>query len=117
MNTGQTVFAQVMEFIPTYQFQLCVDRYQGNRYVKDFSGVTWISHFRKCGEDSSLGGPLGLRPGGHRQKAILQNSPNSERYDFRKNPDFRGVFQLCRSNRRPESRQATESVRVLTGQY
>jgi len=26
-----------MEFIPTYQFQLCVDRYEGNRYVKDFS--------------------------------------------------------------------------------
>jgi hypothetical protein len=26
-----------MEFIPTYQFQLCVARYQGNRYVKDFS--------------------------------------------------------------------------------
>jgi hypothetical protein len=26
-----------MEFIPTYRFQLCVDRYQGNRYVKHFS--------------------------------------------------------------------------------
>jgi len=26
-----------MQFIPTYQFQLCVDRYHGNRYVKDFS--------------------------------------------------------------------------------
>lgn len=37
MNTGQTVFAQLMEFIPTYDFQVCVDRYQGNRYVKDFS--------------------------------------------------------------------------------
>ena len=37
MNTGRTVFAQLMEFIPTYQFQRCVDRYQGNRYVKDFS--------------------------------------------------------------------------------
>jgi transposase len=37
MNTGQTVFAQLMEFIPTYQFQLGVDRYQGNRYIKDFS--------------------------------------------------------------------------------
>ena len=37
MNTGQTVFSQLMEFIPTYPFQLCVDRYQGNRYVKDFS--------------------------------------------------------------------------------
>jgi len=37
MNTGQTVFAQLMEFIPRYQFQLCVDRYHGHRYVKDFS--------------------------------------------------------------------------------
>ena len=37
MNTGRTVFAQLIEFIPTYQFQLCVDRYQGNRYVKGFS--------------------------------------------------------------------------------
>ena len=37
VNQGQTVFAQLMEFIPTYQFQLCVDRYRGNRYVKDFS--------------------------------------------------------------------------------
>ena len=26
MNTGQTVLAQLMEFIPTYKFQLCVDR-------------------------------------------------------------------------------------------
>jgi IS4 transposase len=26
-----------MEFIPTYQFQLCVDHYQGHRYVKGFS--------------------------------------------------------------------------------
>jgi hypothetical protein len=37
MNTGRTVFAQLMEFIPSYEFQLCVDRYQGNRYVKGFS--------------------------------------------------------------------------------
>ena len=37
MNLGQRVFAQLMEFIPTDDFQLCVDRYQGNRYVEDFS--------------------------------------------------------------------------------
>jgi len=37
MNLGRSVFSQLLEFIPTYQFQLCVDRYQGNRYVKDFS--------------------------------------------------------------------------------
>jgi hypothetical protein len=37
MNLGRTVFAQLLDFIPTYQFQVCVDRYHGNRYVKDFS--------------------------------------------------------------------------------
>src|SRR5207245_2605826 len=37
MNQGRTVFSQLVEFLPTYQFQICVERYQGNRYVKDFS--------------------------------------------------------------------------------
>jgi hypothetical protein len=37
MNLGRTVFAQLLDFIPKYPFQICVDRYQGNRYVKEFS--------------------------------------------------------------------------------
>jgi len=37
MNAGRTVFSQLMEFVAPYEFQLCVDRYHGNRYVKDFS--------------------------------------------------------------------------------
>src|SRR3981189_187031 len=37
MNQGRTVFSQLVDFLSTYQFQICVDRYQGNRYVKDFS--------------------------------------------------------------------------------
>lgn len=37
MNAGRTVFSQLMEFVSTYEFQLCVDRYHGNRYIKDFS--------------------------------------------------------------------------------
>src|SRR6266704_701817 len=37
MNQGRTVFSQLVDFLPTYQFQICVDRYQGHRYVKDFS--------------------------------------------------------------------------------
>ena len=37
MNLGRTVFSQLVDFLPTYKFQICVDRYQGNRYVKDFS--------------------------------------------------------------------------------
>jgi hypothetical protein len=37
MNAGRTVFSQLLDFIPKYEFQLCVERYHGNRYVKDFS--------------------------------------------------------------------------------
>ena len=37
MNLGRTVFSQLVDCLPTYQFQICVDRYQGDRYVKDFS--------------------------------------------------------------------------------
>ena len=31
------MFAQVMEFLPMYEFQKCVQRYQGNRKIRDFS--------------------------------------------------------------------------------
>ncbi len=37
MNVGQTVFAQLMEFIPAHEFRRCVDRYQGNYKVSRFS--------------------------------------------------------------------------------
>jgi hypothetical protein len=37
MNLGRTVFSPLLNFLPTYQFQIGVDRYQGNRYVKEFS--------------------------------------------------------------------------------
>jgi len=33
MNAGKTVFAQLMDFIPTHEFARCVDRYQGNSKV------------------------------------------------------------------------------------
>ncbi len=37
MNTGKTVFAQVMEFFPWRTFQRRVERYKGNHRVKNFS--------------------------------------------------------------------------------
>lgn len=37
MNPGTTVFAQLMEFVPAYEFRLFVDRYHGNYKVKSFS--------------------------------------------------------------------------------
>ena len=37
MNKGQTIFAQVMRFIPHKEFARCVARYHGERYVKLFT--------------------------------------------------------------------------------
>jgi hypothetical protein len=37
MNQGQTVFSQIMHFLPHKQFQKCVDRYEGNHRVRSFT--------------------------------------------------------------------------------
>jgi len=37
MNSGKTIFTQLMEFLPMHQFRKCVKRYQGNYKVKSFS--------------------------------------------------------------------------------
>src|SRR5262245_62071619 len=37
MNVGQTVFAQLMDFVPRYEFRRCVERYRGNYKVQSFS--------------------------------------------------------------------------------
>ena len=37
MNAGQTVFTQLMEHLPSYEFQKCVERYRGDAHHRDFS--------------------------------------------------------------------------------
>src|SRR5688500_220230 len=37
MNEGKTIFAQLMSFLPFYDFNKCVERYNGNAKVKTFS--------------------------------------------------------------------------------
>ena len=37
MNSGKTIFAQLMDFVPAYEFRKCVNRYSGNRKVIRFS--------------------------------------------------------------------------------
>jgi hypothetical protein len=37
MNTGRTVFSQLMDYLPTYEFQKCVDRYSGDYRSRNFS--------------------------------------------------------------------------------
>ncbi len=37
MNIGTTIFSQLMDYVPAYEFRKCVERYQGNYKVKSFS--------------------------------------------------------------------------------
>jgi Domain of unknown function (DUF4372) len=37
MNAGRTVFSQLIEFLPNQEFQKCVARYGGGRYLKNLS--------------------------------------------------------------------------------
>lgn len=37
MNSGKTVFAQTMDFLPLHEFRKCVTRYRGHHKVKSFS--------------------------------------------------------------------------------
>ena len=37
MYSGQLVFSQLMDFLPMHQFRRCVDRYNGNYHMKQFS--------------------------------------------------------------------------------
>lgn len=37
MHSGKTVFNQLLQFLPRYEFNLCVSRYQGEHRVKKFS--------------------------------------------------------------------------------
>jgi Transposase DDE domain/Domain of unknown function (DUF4372) len=37
MNSGQSLFAQLMEHVPGHEFRKCVERYAGNHRVKSFS--------------------------------------------------------------------------------
>jgi len=37
MNSGKTIFSQLMDFLPMYEFRKCVERYKGNYKIKSFS--------------------------------------------------------------------------------
>jgi IS4 transposase len=37
LNSGKSIFSQLMDFVPHYQFQKCVQRYNGQHKLKSFS--------------------------------------------------------------------------------
>jgi len=56
MNTGKTVFAQLMTMLPEYEFDKCVARYKGNYRVRNFScrGHFYLMSFAQLTRRESL---------------------------------------------------------------
>src|SRR5439155_10472489 len=83
----------------------------------------FLRHLPERREDPSVGGDHRLRSGGHLEKAtparpeFVQNPANSKRHDFRKKPDFIGLFAIQRPNSRTRSLYPTGSVQHMMGQY
>lgn len=46
MNSGKTVLAQIMDFVSRYEFEKCVDKYNGNYNVKSFT--CWEQYIVMC---------------------------------------------------------------------
>ena len=37
MNSGKYIFSQILDFLPMYDFKMCIDRYKGNFNVRTFT--------------------------------------------------------------------------------
>lgn len=37
MNQGKTIFSQIFSYINRYEFDKCVEKYNGNYYIKNFT--------------------------------------------------------------------------------
>jgi len=37
MYQGRVIFAQLMDYVPSFHFQRCIERYQGNKWIQTFS--------------------------------------------------------------------------------
>jgi hypothetical protein len=55
MHSGKTVFKQLLQFLPRYEFNLCVSRYHGEHRVKKFSTYNQflcLAYAQMAGRDS-----------------------------------------------------------------
>jgi len=98
MNSGKTIFSQLMDFIPPYEFR------------------------RKCGKDPNMDCHLRICSGSHRQKGNetgpkpLHNSTDFERDPFRENAHITSTFKEPLHKLNPCPRQPAESIRLTLGQ-
>ena len=103
MNIGKTVFAQLMEQLPRYEFQKCVARYKGDARLRGFScldqylamGFAQLTYRESLRDIEACLGSIGgkLYHMGFRGKVARSNLANAnEAHDWRIFADFAQVL-------------------------
>jgi hypothetical protein len=102
MNEGRTVFAQLLDFLPKYEFDQCVARYHGNRRVRKlpayepslvlaFAQLTWRESLRDIETGLASFGPKLYHAG------IRQPTARSTLADANENRDGRIFADLAQT--------------------
>ena len=115
MNAGKTVFAQLMDFIPLYEFRKCVEPYHGDYKVKTLFLLGPVPLHGLCaahlpGEPT---GYRGLSPGGP-----AETLPSGDtRQGLPKHPGQRqsgpGLAYLCRLCTGPDWQEPGSSTSTI----
>ena len=103
MNEGRTVFAQLLDFLPKYEFDKCVARYHGNRRVRKlpayeqflvlaFAQLTWRESLRDIETCLASFGPRLYHAGIRQPTARSTLADANENRDWRIFADFAQVL-------------------------
>jgi hypothetical protein len=103
MNEGRTVFAQLLDFLPKYEFDKCVARYHGNFRVRKlpayeqflvlaFAQLTWRESLRDIETCLAAFGPKLYHAGIHQPTARSTLADANEKRDWRIFADFTQVL-------------------------
>jgi hypothetical protein len=103
MNEGRTIFAQLLDFLPKYEFDKCVARYHGNRRVRKlsayeqflvlaFAQLTWRESLRDIETCLASFGPKLYHAGIRQPTARSTLADANENRDWRIFADFAQVL-------------------------
>jgi hypothetical protein len=103
MNEGRTVFAQLLDFLPQYEFDKCVERYRGNFRVRKlpayeqflvlaFAQLTWRESLRDIETCLASFGPKLYHSGIRQPTARSTLADANEKRDWRIFADFAHVL-------------------------
>ncbi len=125
MNEGRTVFAQLLDFLPKYEFDKCVARYYGKRRVRKlpayeqflvlaFAQLTWRESLRDIETCLASFGPKLYHAGIRQPTARSTLADANENRDWRIFADFATFSSSKPLRSMPRNRSATNSKPPVT---